>query len=181
MQFLELMLSFSLMPRIMNPTRITPTSQTLIDNIFYSEVQPKIIAGNIATDISDHLTQFIAIPGRHTEHLNEDNYRRNYNTSNHDKFKEGFNKIDWATLLSDNNIDVACNNFLENVENLISKDLPLEKVSKRKLIQRKRKSSISNDLLKQINCKNKLHKKSQTEEDLNRRNDLINSAANKGH
>ena len=169
------------MPRIMNPTRITPTSQTLIDNLFYSEVHPKIIAGNIATDISDHLTQFIAIPGRHTEHLNEDNYRRNYNTSNHDKFKEGFNKIDWATLLSDNNIDVACNNFLENVENLISKDLPLEKVSKRKLIQRKRKSSISNDLLKQINCKNKLHKKSQTEEDLNCRNDLINSAANKGH
>ena len=42
--FLELMLSFSLMPRIMNPTRITPRSQTLIDNIFYREVQPKIIA-----------------------------------------------------------------------------------------------------------------------------------------
>ena len=41
-EFLELMLSFSLMPRIMNPTRMTPRSQTLIDNIFYSEVQPKI-------------------------------------------------------------------------------------------------------------------------------------------
>ena len=39
----------------MNPTRITPRSQTLTDNIFYNEVQPKIIAGNIATDISDHL------------------------------------------------------------------------------------------------------------------------------
>ena len=43
-KFLELMLSFSLIPRIMNPTRITPRSQTLIDNIFYREVQPKIIA-----------------------------------------------------------------------------------------------------------------------------------------
>ena len=64
------------MPRIMNPTRITPTSQTLIDNLFYSEVHPKIIAGNIATDISDHLTQFIAIPGRHTAHLNEDIFGR---------------------------------------------------------------------------------------------------------
>ena len=41
-KFLELMLSFSLIPRIMNPTRITPRSQTLIDNIFYSEAQPKI-------------------------------------------------------------------------------------------------------------------------------------------
>ena len=29
--FLELMLSFSFMPKIMNPTKITPRSQTLID------------------------------------------------------------------------------------------------------------------------------------------------------
>ena len=96
-EFLGLMLYFSLMPRIMNPTRITPRSHILIDNIFYSEVQPKIIACNIATDISDHLTHVIAIPGRHTEHLNEDIYRRNYKALNHHKFKEDFNKIDWVT------------------------------------------------------------------------------------
>ena len=81
--------------------------------------------GNIATDISDHLTQFIVIPGRHTAHLNEDIYRRNYKALNHDKFKEDFNKIDRATLLSGNNIDVAYNNFLEKVENLINKHLSL--------------------------------------------------------
>ena len=173
-EFLELMLSFSLVPRIMNRTRITPRSQTLIDNIFYSEVQPKIVVGNIATDISDHLTQFIVIPGRHTEHLNEDIYSRNYKALNHDKFKEDFNKIDWATLLSGNDIDVAFDSFLEKVENLISKHLPLEKVSKRKLKQQKRKPWISNDLLKEINYKNKLHKNSQTESDLNCRNGLIN-------
>ena len=96
----------------MNPTRITLCSQTLIGNIFYHEIQPKIIAGNIATDISDHLIQFIAIQGKwHTEHLNEDICRRNYKTLNHDKFKENFNKIEWATLLSGNNIDVAYDNF----------------------------------------------------------------------
>ena len=158
----------------MNPTRITLRSQTLIDNIFYNEVQHKIIAGNITTDISDHLTKFIAVPGRHNEHLNEDIYRRNYKTLNHDKFKENFNKIDWATLLPGNNIAVACDNFLEKVRNFTSKHLPLEKVFKRKLKQQKRKPWITNDLLKQINYKNKLHKKSQTEKDLNRRNDLIN-------
>ena len=110
MQFLELMLSFSLMPRIMNPTRITPRSQTLIDNICYNEVQHKIIAG-----------------------------------------KEDFNKTDWATSFSGNNIDVAFDTFLEKVKNLIGKHLPVEKVSKRKLKQQKRKPRISNDLLKQIN------------------------------
>ena len=77
-------------------------------------------------------------------------------------------------MLSGNNIDVAYDNFLEKVENLISKHLPLEKVFERKLKQQKIKPWISNDLLKQINYKNKLHKKSQTEKDLNHRNDLIN-------
>ena len=173
--FLELMLFFSFMPKIMNPTRIIPCSQTLIDNIFYNIVQPKIIAGNVATDISDHLIQFIAIPSKwRTEHLNEDIYRRNYKTLNHDKLKEDFNKFDWAILLSDNNIDVAYDNFLGKVENLINKHLPLEIVSKSNLKQQKRKPWISNDLLKQISYKNKLHKKSQTEKDFNRWNDLIN-------
>ena len=68
------------MPRIKIPTRITPRSQTLIDSLFYNEVQPKTIAGNIATDISDNLSQFIARPGRPTEHLNEDIHRSNYRT-----------------------------------------------------------------------------------------------------
>ena len=77
-------------------------------------------------------------------------------------------------MLSGNNIDVAYDSFLEKVENLISKHLPLEKVFERKLKQQKIKPWISNDLLKQINYKNKLHKKSQTEKDLNHRNDLIN-------
>ena len=49
------------MPKTMNLTRITPLYQTLIHNIFYNEVQPKIVAGNIATNIPDHLIQFIVI------------------------------------------------------------------------------------------------------------------------
>ena len=89
--------------------------------------------------------------------------REIYKTLNHDKFKEEFNKIDWVTLLPGNNIDVGYDNLFEKVENLISNHLPLEKVSKRKSKQQKRKPWISNDLLKQIIYKNKLHKKSQTE------------------
>ena len=39
-------------------TRITATSETLIENIFYNTFTKKILAGNIAISISDHLTQF---------------------------------------------------------------------------------------------------------------------------
>ena len=159
----------------MKPTRITPRSQTLIDNIFYNEIQPNVMSGNITTDISDHLTQFLIIPGKwHADNSNEDVYRRNYKTLNHNKFKEDFNKTDWNTLDAVNNIDVAYDIFLEKADELIDKHIPEEKISKRKMKQQKRKPWISNDLLRQINYKNNLHKKSQTEKDLNRRNDLIN-------
>ena len=87
-EFLELMLSYSFLPRIIKPTRITPRTNTLIENIFVNGFQSNIIAGNITTDISDHLTQFISI--RHEgipdiENYNTNICRRNYNKLNHDK------------------------------------------------------------------------------------------------
>ena len=44
---------------INTPTWITATSKTLIDNIFYNTFTKNILAGNITTSISDHLTQFL--------------------------------------------------------------------------------------------------------------------------
>ena len=46
-----------LYPTINTPTQITATSNTLIDNTFYNNFTKKIKAGNIATSISDPLTQ----------------------------------------------------------------------------------------------------------------------------
>ena len=58
-----LMFSFSFLQRIIKPTQTTLISHTLIDNIFINELHSNTVAGSITTDISDHLTQFVAIPG----------------------------------------------------------------------------------------------------------------------
>ena len=47
--------SNSFVPYITLPTRITPTSKTLIDNIFFNNINKAITSGNLITDISDHL------------------------------------------------------------------------------------------------------------------------------
>ena len=47
-----------LLPYITPPIRVTPRSQTLIDNIF-SNIIEDIISGNITTTISDHYVQFV--------------------------------------------------------------------------------------------------------------------------
>ena len=58
-EFFDLMTSHGLFPQITDPTRITPRSKTLIDNIFLSSCNDKLIPGNITTSISDHLPQFL--------------------------------------------------------------------------------------------------------------------------
>ena len=48
-------------PTINTSNWITATSKTLIKSIFYNTFTKNILAGNIATSILDHLTQFLII------------------------------------------------------------------------------------------------------------------------
>ena len=50
------------MPLILQPTRITSQSNTLIDNIFSNVFDPDTASGNLSATISDHLPQFAIIP-----------------------------------------------------------------------------------------------------------------------
>ena len=54
-------LSSHLFPHIIQPTRISDSSKTLID-IFSNTMIENTISGNLAATISDHLPQFIILP-----------------------------------------------------------------------------------------------------------------------
>ena len=56
--FLDSVASNSIMPYIMQPTRLTSLSKTLTDNIFSNE----IISGNLTDTTSDHLPPFLFVP-----------------------------------------------------------------------------------------------------------------------
>ena len=60
--FLNTMFSYSYLPFINTPTRVTGHSKTLINNIFYNKPMLNITAGNIISVISDHLIQFLIEP-----------------------------------------------------------------------------------------------------------------------
>ena len=51
-----------LLPHIVQPTRITNNSKTLIDNIYSNVISPNNISGNITATISEHLPQFLIAP-----------------------------------------------------------------------------------------------------------------------
>ena len=61
-EFLDSLASNSFIPLILQPTRITSHSNTLIDNVFSNVVDPGIISGDLTATMSDHLPQFSIIP-----------------------------------------------------------------------------------------------------------------------
>ena len=60
-EFVNSMGSYVFHPYILQPTRITDYSATLIDNIFFNLVYHHTVSGNIIYDLIDHLLNFSII------------------------------------------------------------------------------------------------------------------------
>ena len=56
--FYNILSAHGFRPLILQPTRITSSSASLIDNIFINDMSIESIGGNITTSISDHFPQF---------------------------------------------------------------------------------------------------------------------------
>ena len=87
--FMENIYINSFFPTINLPTCIAVSSKTLIDNIFYNDICKSV--GNVATTISDHLTQVLAIPSEETPIL----YNHNIVKPSFKDFKNELTKINW--------------------------------------------------------------------------------------
>ena len=61
-EFLDSLASNSFLPYILQPTRITSRSSTLIDNIFRNIILPDSISGNLSAAICNCLPQFPIVP-----------------------------------------------------------------------------------------------------------------------
>ena len=59
--YYQTMCSFYFAPFVLQPTRITNTSSTLIDNIFFNSLEHITTSGNFEYQISDHLIQFLIL------------------------------------------------------------------------------------------------------------------------
>ena len=133
--FTDTLYSNSFYPTINIPTRITSTSKTLIDNILYNNITKCISAGNIVTSFSDHLMQYIFIPGEISEKPNNNKiFKRKYTAKNLKKSQFALDKTDWKRILDIGNKET--NNsfqiFLQTIEKLHDKICPVTAISKRK-------------------------------------------------
>ena len=124
--------SNSFIPLILQPTRITSHSNTLIDNIFSNVIDPDIISGNLTATISDHLPQFSIIPNMFGNISgNKSNiYERDWSKFDWENFILDYFSVDWEDLLKTDelNADNSIRMYLDKVNMLLDIYAPLKEL-----------------------------------------------------
>ena len=149
-------------PHIILPTRVTPHSKTLIDNIFSNVtnfLQGK--SGNITLSISDHLAQFLSIPLDFNFKTSQNiKYKRNMKDFDRENFFLDLLSIDWDEILQLEKEDPnhSFKRYYQVINSLIDKYMPLQKMTKREIKQQS-KPWITQEILKNIQERDKLQKK----------------------
>lgn len=127
-EFIDLMYSMSLIPKISRPSRIASNSATLIDNIFTNDIENNTISGLLINDITDHLPVFTVYDknyGNKTKRKME--YRRIRSEESMSLLKNQLLEQNWETVYKDKDVDGAYESFLKIFNSLYDKHCPIKK------------------------------------------------------
>ena len=146
------------LPYIIQATRVTSNSNTIIDNIF-SKISTDIILGNLTTTISDHLPQFLISPEifRNPPSNKSNYFERDWSNFNQENFILDYFSVNWKNVinLQRNDVNHSLQNFFDSVNDLLKIHVPYKKVKKYKF-KFKEKPWISCGIQKSISVKNSI-------------------------
>ena len=156
--FINTISSYFMIPQILQPTRVTDHSATLIDNIFINSVNYHTISGNLLADLSDHFPNFLIL-NKYTSNNKTVVYKRDYTNCDMSALVNEMNMVDWSITLSQNNdVNAMFDNFYSKISQVINKHVPLKKLTKNE-IKFNSKPWITPGLKVSIRKKNRLFKK----------------------
>ena len=156
-EFLNTMTSYFFQPHILQPTRITDHSATLIDNIYFNSVDHFTTSGNIIYDISDHLPNFLIISKLNFKIFKNGVFVRDYSHYNEEDLITETGDVNWETVYNSDDVNLAFNTFFNKLNMITEKHVPLKKLSKNK-VKLLTKPWITKGLMISIKNKNKLYK-----------------------
>jgi hypothetical protein len=161
--FFKTALEHSFIPTITLPTRIIETQISLIDHILINTNTTKnnknISTGNIYTDITDHLPNFITIKTHKTHKKYKRPVIRIYGEKNMSKFKELIANSDWEDFYNIDDANSALNIFYNTYNKAFNDAFPLKKLS---IKRAKDKRWITTALKTSIKTKDTLYKTFQS-------------------
>ena len=157
--FLLMLNSFFLLPYILQPTRITERSATLIDNIFANTYAMKAISGNLVSKISDHLPQFLIVDNLKVNYKVLNYYKNDFSKFDEEKFINDFSLLDWNSFSSDYmDANTKFDILYDQISQFINSHVPRGKLSKRE-IKLSTKPWITKPIFAKIRYRNKLYSK----------------------
>ena len=156
--FINLLSTYGFRPLVLQPTRVTSESATLIDNIYINDIEARSIGGNITFSISDHFPQFCILNiFEKKQKIKTVKYGRSYKHFNHDEFKNELNAIDWKVLFCNKNCDDSFSIFYKTIDELLDEMAPVRRLSKKE-INLLTRPWITNGILKSIKDRDRTHK-----------------------
>ena len=132
-EFLGSLVSNSIIPYILQPTRLISNSKTFIDNIFSNVLSCEAISGNITATISDHLSQFLFASNVLSNPLcNKSNIlERDWSKFNKENFILDYFDKNWSEILQldQQNVNLSMDSYLDHMNAILDIHVPYKKVN----------------------------------------------------
>ena len=129
--FYDLMSSFGLIPKIIQPTRITKKTATIIDDIFTNNLTVNTTSGNLLTDFSDHFAQFVSIERKKIDYKSINIYKRDYSGFVEENFKNDISNQNFNDNSTD--LNVKFEKFYSQLNHCVEQHVPLKKMSPKEI------------------------------------------------
>lgn len=157
-EFINGLNSLFFQPHIIQPTRITDHSSTLIDNIFLNSAEHFTVSGNILYDITDHLPNFLIINKFSNLPKQFKFSKRDYSCFNESNLLADVQTLSWEEVFSNcSDVSDMFQSLYSNISRIVDKHVPLKHLSRRE-IKFTHKPWISQGIKTSIKVKNSLFK-----------------------
>ena len=127
-KFYNLMTSYGFLPQILDPSRVTGSSSTVIDNIYSNCLNYKLTSGNILISLSEHFSQFVSVSRNKPDFKSNNIYQRDYSKFCAELFRDDVSIQKWDNNLT--NVNEQFNDFYWRLENCVDRHAPLKKINK---------------------------------------------------
>lgn len=127
--FLQLLMEHNMRPTIQDYTRVTDTSQTLVDNIF-SDMDDNYDAHVVPCSFSDHDAQMVSFPDRLILPIRQikSQVKRIYSQLALKNCKRDLERVCWNDILKEKTCEGKLQLFYSTLYKIIDKYFPLKKV-----------------------------------------------------
>lgn len=154
--YVDELISRNFLPLVFLPTRVTQTTETIIDHVFMNNIQiQEIKTGLITTDISDHIANFIFLLKPENKHFNDRPKIRIYSEKNFETFHRLLLVQNWDVIYACCDPNIAYMKFYELFYDIFNTSFPLETASRKRM---KDKVWLTSALKNSIKTKSQLYK-----------------------